>query len=301
VVELASSLSDERDRLQQLLLGADRCLGTRTGFSRLDELLGDGLQPGHLVLLGSRPGHGKTSLALQMAATAAVHHGQQVAVFSPETPELQLVQRLWGAVARVGPSRLRTASLKEAEWPQAHDGYQQLRASQIYVDDSFQMDAKRVGEEARRLSRSKPPGLVVVDSLQGLAPGSGAAPMQQLKRLARELSVPVVVTVRLAGRERGHETGEAGLLDELRDLDDGSLEPEADVVLLLSLEPDLDPALERSGEADLYVSKNRAGPRGTVSLCFLDQRGAFAQLAHPKEARVLPLPVPHSTAWQARR
>lgn len=299
-------LADERDRLQQLLLGADRRVGRRTGFRSLDELLGDGLQPGHLILLGSRPGYGKSALALQMAATSGLHDRRRVAVFSSEATELELVQRLWAFSARVASSRLRTASLREEEWAQAHKGYEALRSSPIRIDDTPGMDVEQVCADTRRLARNQPIGLVVVDSLQGLVqeggPGSCMAPISRLNHLARDLETPVVATVRLPGRTAGAtQRGEALLLDDLRRLDAEPVEQEADVLMLLDLGPDLSPDSGRPGEAGLYVSKNRGGPTGAVPLCFLDQRGTFAELARDDDAPATRARVPHSRAWRSRR
>jgi replicative DNA helicase len=282
VPEFPIVLAEERDRLQQLLLGADRPTGIRTGFRDLDALLGDGLQPGHLIVLASRPGHGKSALALQLAASAGLHDGKRVVVFSPEARELELVQRLWAWGARVGATDLRTASLQEDEWQRAHKAYQHLRTARISIDDTPGIGVEHLCERAQGLAADDHLELVIVDSLQALARGversSSGERLRRLKRLAQDLETPVVVTVRLPGREIGEGGGERALLEDLRTSVAEPVEEEADVVMALDLDPALDEDPDRFGEADLYVTKNRGGSRGAVVLCFLYRRGTFHTL-----------------------
>lgn len=126
--------------------------------------------------------------------------------------------------------------------------------------------------------------LVIVDSLQGLPRGversSSGERLRRLKRLAQDLETPVVVTIRLAGRESGEGGGEGALLEDLRTSVAEPVEEEADVVLALDLNPALDESPERFGEADLYVTKNRGGSRGSVVPCFLYRRGTFHTLSY---------------------
>lgn len=289
--ELSTVLAEERNRLQQLLQGADRGLGTRTGFRDLDTLLGDGLQPGHLIALASRPGHGKSALALQLAASTGLHDGKQIAFFSPEAREPDLVQRLWASGARVAPNDLRTASLQDEEWQRTHKAYQNLRTGGITIDDTPGMDVEHVCERAQGLAGDDRVRLVTVDSLQGLGRGvegnSSGERLRRLKRLARELEAPVVVTVRLPGREIGEGGGEGALLEDLRTSVREPVEEEADVVMALDLDPALGANPDRFGQADLYVTKNRGGSRGAVVLCFVYRRGTFHTLV-PADPR-LPL------------
>ena len=268
--------------MQQLLLGVERRLGTRTGFRDLDTLLGDGLQPGHLIALASRPGHGKSALALQLAASAGLHDGKKVAVLSPEAREVELVQCLWASGARVAATDLRTASLQDDEWQRAHKAYQNLRTARITIDDTPGMDVEHVCERAQGLAGDDRVTLVVVDSLQGLGRGVERNPsgerLRRLKRLAQDLEAPVVVTVRLPGREIGEGGGEGALLEDLRTSVREPVEEEADVVMALDLNPALGANPGRFGEADVYVTKNRGGSRGAVVLCFVYRRGSFHTL-----------------------
>jgi replicative DNA helicase len=194
------------DRLEQLYERGDSITGLPTGFLDLDELL-SGLQPSALYVVGARPSAGKTALALCAATNVAVEGQKPVLIFSLEMSQVELIQRMLCAEARVDSKRIRNGNLTEADWQKIAHATGRLAEAPIWVDDNPNLTVMELRSKARRLkSRVGELGLVVVDYLQ-LMTGRSSAENRQvevseisrgLKILARELECPVLALSQLS-------------------------------------------------------------------------------------------------------
>lgn len=246
-------------------------VGTPTGFVDLDKILG-GLQRSDLIILGARPAHGKTALALGMCHNAAVRYKQKVALFSLEMSKEQLVQRLLCMQGRLDSGRLRSGYIDEDEWGRVIEAAAVLSETKIFIDDSAGITPSEMRSRARRLQAEHGLDLIVVDYLQLMSGRASENRVQEisgisraLKVLARELKVPVVALSQVS-RGVDARTSHVPLLSDLRE--SGSIEQDADVVLFLCREEMYDPETEKQHIADIYVAKHRNGPTGQLSLYF---------------------------------
>ncbi|MEZ6211560.1 MAG: replicative DNA helicase, partial [Phycisphaerales bacterium] len=261
--------------------------GIASGFYDLDEMT-SGLQAGEMIILAARPSMGKTALALNLAEQIAAHgrpHGRDgtkapVAFFSMEMSRQSVTQRLLCAHAGVDSHKLRTNRLGHEDFRRLHVSCGHLSEMPIYVDDTPGLTVLMLRAKARRMVKQYGIRCVVIDYMQLMgAPGAAREGRQQevsaisrgIKALARELNVPVIC---LAQLNRGAEQRE-GHRPRMADLrESGSIEQDADVILLLHRESyyhqgDEDWMAEnatRVNEAELIVAKQRNGPTGTVQL-----------------------------------
>ncbi|MGH9065480.1 MAG: replicative DNA helicase [Acidimicrobiales bacterium] len=205
LLPLRDLLGQTLDGLEALYERGDTITGVPTGYHDLDERLA-GLQPSNLVIVGARPGAGKTSFALGLAAHAAMDRHTPVLVFSLEMSHLEITQRLLCGEARVDSSRMRTGRLLEADWTKIGHATGRLGEAPMFIDDNPNTTVMDIRAKARRLKSREGLGLVVVDYLQ-LMSGRHTAENRQvevseisrgLKILARELKVPVVALSQLS-------------------------------------------------------------------------------------------------------
>lgn len=269
--------------------------GIATGFYDLDELLG-GLQPGDMIVLAARPSMGKTALALSMAQHIAVVGLQPTAVFSLEMSRQQIAWRLLSGVSGVSSHRIRRNVLGSEEMARLTHASADIGEAPLHVDDSTDTTIMRLRAKARRLAARHDIKVIFIDYLQLMsAPGSESRQQEVstisrgIKALARELNVPVVCLSQLNRQSEGRE-GHRPRMSDLRD--SGSIEQDADVVMLLHREEyyhrddprwaDENP--EKAGMAELIVAKQRNGPVGTVRLQFSADDVRFANLACDHQA-----------------
>jgi replicative DNA helicase len=284
--KLASLLSANLDRIEQLHEKGDAITGTPTGYLDLDHLL-SGLQPSSLVVVGARPAMGKTSFALGMIAHAALEaaNPKPVLFFSLEMSNLELSQRLLCAEARVDSTRVRNGQLHPDDWQKISRAMGRLGQAPIWIDDNPNLTIMEIRAKARRLkSQIGSLGVIVIDYLQLMTGRSNAENRQVevselsrgLKILARELETPVVALSQLS---RGLEmrADKRPMLADLRE--SGSIEQDSDVVMFIFREEVYDPKPENAGQAEIIVAKHRSGPTGVVQLAFLPQYTRFANMA----------------------
>ena len=269
--------SQHIERLQESDSGIT---GVPTGFHDLDRMT-TGLQKGDLCIVAARPSMGKTALALNVAANAAISHTIPVAVFSLEMSSEQLVQRLLCAEGRIDAQKLRRGKLSQEEYQRLSAAAGHLNTAPIWIDDQPGSNVLEIRAKARRLqselrSDGKDLGMIVIDYMQLMA-GAGQAESRVqevsqisrgLKALAREIEVPVVALSQLS---RGPEqrTDKRPMLSDLRE--SGSIEQDADVVMFLYRPEYYAPAEKREeleGKAELIVGKQRNGPTGVLQLYF---------------------------------
>ena len=220
---LRDLLSASLDRLEALYDRGESITGVPTGYTDLDEQL-SGLQPSNLVIVGARPSAGKTSLALGMAANAAMEAHHPVLFFSLEMSHLEITQRLLCAEARVDASRMRNGRLHDTDWSKISHAIGRLGEAPIFIDDNPNLTIMDIRAKARRLKSREGLGLVVIDYLQLMSGRSSAENRQVevseisrgLKILARELEVPVVALSQLS-RNLEQRADKRPMLADLRE------------------------------------------------------------------------------------
>ena len=266
----------------------DRVLGVSTGFPRIDETLA-GLRPGQMIVIGARPGVGKTSFALNLATNAAFA-GASVAFFSLEMSHVEIAQRLLAANARVGLHDIRSANIRNEQWPQILQATNELAQLDIVIDDTPGTTVTEIRAKARRILHGKPLGLVVVDYLQLISPPAGqrradsrATEVSEMSRgikiMAKDLEVPVVALSQL-NRTVENRTGKRPQLSDLRE--SGSIEQDADIVALLDRSMNEDEAAREDrpamNETTFIIAKNRSGALDDVPLTFLPGSTKFVEI-----------------------
>jgi replicative DNA helicase len=281
---LRDMLDAALDRLELLYDKGDAVTGVSTGHRELDEVTA-GLQPSSLVIIGARPGAGKTSFALGMAAHAAIEANRPVLFFSLEMDHQEVSQRLLAAEAKVESTRLRNGRLQDADWNKLMHAIGRMAEAPLYVDDNPMTSVLDIRAKARRLKASLGDlGLVVVDYLQ-LMTGRTKAENRQvevseisrgLKILARELEAPVVALSQLS-RNLEQRADKRPVLADLRE--SGSLEQDADVVIFLYRDKLYNRDSVDQGAAEVHVAKHRSGPTSSFELVFLERYTRFADMA----------------------
>lgn len=292
-------------RLNEALKRGNRITGTPSGFTKLDKLTG-GLNEGDLVIVAARPGMGKTSLVLNMAVNVALpklvksedgeggeserqEEGSGVAVFSLEMPREQLAARLLCSEGRVDVSKLRQGFLQREDWSRLTKAAGELAKLPIWIDDTSDLSILELRAKVRRIQslQSQRLGLVMIDYLQLMSGNPKVSSREQqiseisrnLKKLAKDLSVPVVALSQL---NRAVETrGTKDKRPQLSDLrESGAIEQDADTIIFIYRDdyynPD-DPAA--AGLAELIVAKQRNGPTGRIKVRFTKSCTRFDNLA----------------------
>lgn len=273
-------LTDAVDRLHELQASNSRITGLPTGIGDLDERTA-GLQPGDLVIVAGRPSMGKTALAMNIAENVAISEKRATAIFSMEMPAVQLTLRMVSSLGRIDQGRLRTGQLAEDEWPRVTSVIELMSEAPLYVDDSAALSPTDLRARARRLKRdTQNLALIVVDYLQLMqVPGTRenrateiSEISRSLKALAKELNVPIVALSQL---NRGVEMrpNKRPVMSDLRE--SGSLEQDADVVVMLYRDQYYNDNSPDAGSAEIIITKQRNGPTGTVRAAFLERYTRF--------------------------
>ena len=280
LVPISDTILTAYDRINKLA-GPDRekFLGIKTGYSAVDRKIG-GLNKSDLILIAARPGMGKTSFALNIAVNVALKK-RRVAIFSLEMSSEQITSRILSCEALVESNRLRSGSLEEADWVKLVQTAQVLSGTQIFIDDTAGIT---VSEMKAKLRRLRDVDLVSIDYLQLMSSGKRTDNRVQevsemtrnLKLMARELDVPVVVLSQLS-RATESRTGHRPMLSDLRE--SGSIEQDADIVMFLYRESYYQlqegaPAPEQD-TVECIVSKNRHGETGAVKMQWIGQYQTF--------------------------
>ena len=258
--------------------------GVPTGFIELDELT-NGLHPGQMVIIAARPGVGKSTLGLDFARAASIQHGLCSAFFSLEMTKTEIVMRLLSAEAQVPLNDIRKGRMSDENWSRIARKTAEVAEAPLFIDDSPNLTMMEIRAKARRLKQRHDLKLVIVDYLQLMSSGKRVESRQlevsefsrQMKLLAKELDVPVIALSQL---NRGPEqrTDKKPMLSDLRE--SGSLEQDADVVILLHREDMYNQASERAGEADLIVAKHRNGQTRPVTVAFQGHYSRFVDMQH---------------------
>jgi replicative DNA helicase len=283
---IASVLDRFFDQISELQEHKGRIVGVPTGYVDLDRLTG-GLQRSDLVIVAARPSVGKSALALGMAYGAAIQHKRSVGIFTLEMSAEQLVQRLLSTETGVDSHRLRLGQIDDQEWDRISRAFGKLSEANLFIDDAAALSVMDVRSKARRLQAEFGVDLIIVDYLQLMQARRTDNRVQEiseisrgLKQLARELNVPVVALSQLS-RAVETRSDHRPMLSDLRE--SGSIEQDADVVMLIYREEVYDPNTDKKGIAEIHVAKHRNGPVGTVNLRFFDRTARFADLEMYRE------------------
>jgi replicative DNA helicase len=258
-------------------------VGVPTGFSELDALT-HGLHGGQLVILAARPAVGKSTLALDFARTAAIKHKKPVIFFSLEMGRAEIAMRLLAAESRIYLQNMRKGDLTDNDWQRIAGVRGEINSSPLYIDDSPNLTLVEIRAKCRRLAQRVGLEMIVIDYIQLMTSGKKVESRQQevsefsraLKLLAKELNVPVVAISQL-NRNSEKSDNKKPEISQLRE--SGSLEQDADVVILLHREAMGEREHPRAGEADLILAKQRNGPTDTITVNFL---GQFSKFEDPK-------------------
>ena len=281
-------LGDVYAHLHDLNTNKEATQGTQTGFSALDRVLA-GLGKSDLVLVGARPGMGKTSFALNIATNVAKQTKKTVCIFSLEMSADQLVNRVLSSEALVNSYSLRTGELTPADWENLARAAGELAGCDILIDDTSGMTVTAMKAKLRRVKNL---GMVIIDYL-GLMSGDKHTEnrvqevseiSRSLKIMAKELMVPIVCCAQLS---RGPEsrTDKKPMLSDLRD--SGAIEQDADTVIFLYRSEYYktdDPAAQNTSIAEVIIAKNRHGSTGTVNMGWNGQFTKFVTIADERDA-----------------
>jgi replicative DNA helicase len=258
--------------------------GVPTGFAGLDEVT-HGLHPGQLVILAARPAIGKSTLGLDLARAASIKNNMASVIFSLEMSRNEIAMRMLSAEAQVSLGNMRAGTLSDAEWQRLAMKSSQISSAPLFIDDSPNLTMMEIRAKARRLKQRYDLKLLVLDYMQLMSSGRKVESRQvevsefsrSLKLLAKELEIPVVAISQL---NRGPEqrTDKRPMLSDLRE--SGSLEQDADMVILLHREDVYDRESPRAGEADFILAKHRNGPTATVVTAFQGHYSRFVDMAN---------------------
>lgn len=262
----------------------DGVYGVPTDFIEFDELTG-GLHGGQMIVIAARPGVGKSTLALDIARSAAIHHQMTTVFFSLEMSRTELAMRILSSEGKISMGRLKKGDLDTEGWTNLATLQGRIDSAPLFIDDSPNMTLMEIRAKCRRLKQRNDLKLVVLDYLQLMSSGKKVESRQQevsefsrsLKLLAKELDVPVIALSQL---NRGSEqrTDKRPMVSDLRE--SGSIEQDADMVILLHREDMYNPDSERVGEADMIIAKHRGGPTRTIPLAFSGKYSRFNNMAN---------------------
>ncbi|MCP0887146.1 replicative DNA helicase [Ligilactobacillus sp. WILCCON 0076] len=297
--KVANVLDEALNDVYRLSTQKEDIIGLATGYRDFDKMTA-GLQNDNLIIIAARPAVGKTAFVLNIAQNVGVSTDKAVAIFSLEMGAESLVNRMLCAEGSIKANNLRTGQLTEEEWDNLTMASGVLSKTNIYIDDTPGIKVAEIRAKCRRLAKETGNlGLIVIDYLQ-LIEGSNKESRQQevseisrqLKKLAKELSVPVIALSQLS-RSVEQRQDKRPVLSDIRE--SGSIEQDADIVAFLYRDdyyrenndedddgpkqaPDDD--ANDAGEIEVIIEKNRAGARGTVKLLFLKSYNKFVNISY---------------------
>ena len=284
MVPVSMVLGDVMSQLAELSArGGKSVPGLSTGLSAVDAKI-NGMNKSDLLLLAARPGMGKTSMALNVALSAARESGKTVAIFSLEMSKEQLVTRLIASEGLVENQRLITGNLRESDWQRIAEAASALSCMDIRIDDNPLLTVADMNAKCRRLENL---GLVVIDYLQLMTSAGGkgysgenrqqaVSDISRMRKImAKELQVPVLCLSQLSRANEKRED-KRPMLSDLRE--SGAIEQDADIVMFLYRDDYYNADTEKRNVAECIVAKNRHGETGKVELRWMPEYTAFGTL-----------------------
>lgn len=281
---IGDTLAEYLDGLEARRRGG-QIRGVPTGLRDLDKLT-DGLHPGQMIIIAARPAMGKSTLALDIGRTCGIEHQRPVMFFSLEMSREELTDRIISAEAKVGLHHVRSGNLTDEAWSRVARALPRINTAPLFIEDTAGQTLASIKAKCRRQQQRNGLDLVIIDYLQLLHTGTSRRHENRqqevselsrgIKLLAKELNVPVVVLAQLnRGPEMRHD--KRPILSDLRE--SGSLEQDADIVILVHREDAYERESPRAGEADLIVAKHRNGPLHTVTVASQLHYSRFVDMA----------------------
>ena len=287
------------NNIQAAAANSDGITGVASGYHKLDDIT-SGWQASDLIIIAGRPAMGKTSFALSMAKNIAVDYGVHIGFFSLEMSNEQLMSRMISNVCEIEGSKILSGQLRRDEWDRLDKRVNYLLDIPMYLDDTPGLNIFDLKAKARRMVREDGVKIIMVDYL-GIVNSRGlrfsnrqeevSKITEELKNLARELGVPVIVLCQL---NRGVEQREGleGKRPQLGDLrESGAIEQNADIVLFVHRPEHYriyqdDNGRDLHGMAQIIIAKNRKGATKDVLLTF---RGEFTRFENPEDNQLAPI------------
>lgn len=285
----AAPLKELVQEVYELIEKRDGALvtGLPTGYDELDGMT-CGLQKGEMLIVAGRPSMGKTAFALNVAENVGIVKQKPVAIFSLEMGRQQLAERILCSRSKMDSQRVRRGLLGTDDYEELVRTCGMLSEAPIYIDDTPGLTPLQIRAKARRLKSQYDIELMLVDYLQLMSAGSGKNESRQqeiteisrqLKAIARELDIPIIVLSQLNRAAENREDHKPRMSD-LRE--SGSIEQDADVIMLLHRDDYYhrhDPEYQPTKTAQVIIAKQRNGPTGVVELMFLEEHTRFENLA----------------------
>ena len=256
-VPLWNTLNETMAEIEVAAGRTDELIGVPTGFTELDELT-HGLHPGQMIVVAARPAIGKSTLGMDIARAAAIHHKMATAVFSLEMSRTEITMRVLSAEASIQLQDLRRGRMNDQQWKKLSRVMGKISDSPLYIDDSPNLALMEIRAKARRMKQQHNLKLIIIDYLQLMSSGKKVESRQQevaefsraLKLLAKELEVPVIAISQL---NRGPEqrTDKRPAMSDLRE--SGCLTAETRILRADTGAETTIGALASSGERDVSV------------------------------------------------
>lgn len=262
----------------------------QTSFKDLDNKLNGGFSPSDLIIVAARPSMGKTALSLAMAMNSAIRKQKKVGIISLEMSKEQLVERMLCSRLEVDSWKLHKGMLDERDFEKLGPVMDELSTASIFIDDGMSNSVTELRSKARRLKMEKGLDLLMIDYLQLMGGGANSSNnrvqeiseiSRGLKELARELHIPVIALSQLS-RSVESRPDKRPILSDLRD--SGSIEQDADVVMMLYRDDYYNEDSEAKNELEVNVLKHRNGAVGRISLVFDRARMHFSDLDKEHQA-----------------
>jgi replicative DNA helicase len=274
-------------QLEKLVDDPDSMQGTTSGFSDLDKVTA-GWHEGELIILAARPAMGKTALALNFAANAAIKAQKVVAFFSLEMPSSQLMQRLLAMTASIEGHKFRSGAMDSRDFSRLYEAVQHYNIDRIQFDDTGGINVLDLATRCRKLKREKRAlDLIIIDYLQLMTGGpsinsKGSRELEiafisrSLKSLAKELKCPIIALSQL-NRALENRPDKRPKVSDLRE--SGSIEQDADLVLFVYRDEVYHKDSPDKGVAEVIIGKNRHGSLDTIKVAFDGRYTRFHSLA----------------------
>ncbi|MGN0064151.1 MAG: replicative DNA helicase [Nocardioides sp.] len=280
---LGDIMNDVLDEIEAIGNREAGIYGVPTGFADLDELT-NGLHAGQMIIVAARPAMGKSTLALDFCRAASIHNNLTSVFFSLEMTRSEIMMRLLSAEAKVALNNIRNGQMQDQDWEKMARKMGQVSGAPMFIDDSPNLTMMEIRAKARRLKQKHDLKLIVIDYLQLMSSGKKVESRQlevsefsrNIKLLAKELEVPIIALSQL---NRGPEqrADKRPAMSDLRE--SGSIEQDADMVILLHRDDVYEKESTRPGEADLLVVKHRNGPTRDLTVAFQGHYSRFVDMA----------------------
>ena len=277
-------------RIQETSVKSEGISGLETGLRSVDLVL-DGLQKSDLIIVAGRPGMGKTGFLLGIAKHVGMRLRRNVAIFSLEMSNTQLLQRMLAQETDIDSQKLRSAKLSDDEWTRTFHALSILGESRIYIDDTPAITPLQMRSKCQRMKMEEGLDLIIVDYLQLMSSDTRTENRVQevsyisryLKVLARDLEVPVLAAAQLS-RAVEQRQDKQPVLSDLRE--SGSLEQDADIVMFINRPDQMNEDSPFHNLARLAIAKHRNGPTHSgIELVFIERLAMFRDAARQEMPR----------------